>query len=1380
MLKKMFNKICVLIILLVFPITGSFGLVKNLDSSQQLTISDGLAHNGVTCILEDSRGYLWFGTYEGLNRYDGYEIKVFKNTLDKDILASNRVRSIAEDSKGNLWIGTDEGITLYNYSQEKFKNIYTNKLYNRGVRGPVVRCILINEQKGLVVCATEGDGVLVFDHNYSFLQQYLPTFNDSKSDVQFYDGISLDKSNYLFATSKGPVCLNLEKNKMIPVLETELALNNSITKIDENTVLLTLDLGIAFVEYHISNGDFVFELKGTYFKSEGFKTASIDKFRNLWLGTLNDGVIHIENVDRLKNNKSYKQSYFNAGKSILRCSCFAPSTKSGCWFGTFNDGIFNFDLDANPFGKFNIEMDYKFGLSSNLVTHFSQFDDHRVLVTATLGGIALFNVIEKKFEPLPFYLSEKDRHKVASVFVDSKKNIWMKMSNEDGLYRVRKGTKTVKKIINKSIPAGMGLRSFSEDNDGNIWIGATDNVYKICLTKDGTVKNVLRLNDHPFFKENKLSLIRCVYVDPVYNFIWLGADSDGLFRIESMGDGGLEDLKIQQYVNDKSNRLSISSNFVSSIIRLPNNEFWIGTEGGGICKVINSDKEPEFIAFSEKNGLSNNAVKNILYDDEYNLWITTNIGLNKFDTKDYRFRKFSEVDGLPFEDFWFASIKLSNGFMMQSGLDGFCYYNPADLPDKEELPILEFGDFKLDNNLVSPGDTIAGRVLLSKRLNEQKEIELNYDENVFSIELKSLHFSTPDNHFLRYQLLPINDEWVEVNSDQRNIYYSGLQAGEYELNVMASNSLKQWTEPRRLKIIINPPFWETTLAYIFYFSLLVLILYLVMFYVLRFQTLQHNLQIEKLEKDNVKEVNLAKLRFFSNISHEIKTPITLITGPVDLLLNRFQNNVDVKEKLELVKRQSKKISKLIDQVHDFQKSDANQLKVHYSTFGFQSFLNDLLSDFEFMANNSNKNLKVKSNCTNLFVNADNDKLEKILNNLLNNAFKFTESGDTIQVEYTCVDRNLIIKVSDTGRGIISDDLPFIFERFYQSTHKHGAYTGGSGIGLAFTKRLVEMHYGSIEAESELNEGTTFTVRLPIVEENVSDDIKIKEDEILSIERKHDQTVSVLNQTNLSEIKVGSDFSNSYVFLVEDNDDMRNFVSSSLSKFFKLKSFVNGRECLKAMEEEWPDIVISDVLMPELNGLELCRHIKSDIKTSHIPVILLTACATIEDQIQGIKEGADSYIRKPFDLQHLVARTEFLLQNRKQLRQRFQIDLPLSLEKNKDNGNDAIFLEKLYELMAENLDNQDLDLDGFAKDLFLNRTHFYQKVKAITNQTPFELLKSYRLKKASEFLVQDKLSVNEVYLMTGFKSRTHFSKLFKEKYNVTPGKFAVESSKKYSS
>jgi signal transduction histidine kinase/DNA-binding response OmpR family regulator len=857
----------------------------------------------------------------------------------------------------------------------------------------------------------------------------------------------------------------------------------------------------------------------------------------------------------------------------------------------------------------------------------------------------------------------------------------------------------------------------------------------------------------------------------------VGTNSDGLIRINVQNNQPLNNAVIDRFIHDKNNPQSITSNFVSAIVRLPGKDLWIGTERGGICKVLHSEGKPVFRAFTEKQGLSNNVVKNIIVENDTTLWITTNNGLNKFNTAVGKFTRFDKANGLPFEDFYYSSANLKNGDIMLTGLDGFCYFNPKNLPSGEMLPGLEFGQFKIFNKEIAVGDTLAGRVLLNKRLSDLTQVKLKYNENVFSIEVASLHFSTFSNHLVEYQLLPLNRQWVVMPHDQRFIYFSGLPPGDYTLRVRASNSFGNWTEPKVLQISIAPPFWKTIPAYIFYVLFIALIVYLVVFFILRYKTLQHNIQIEQLEKNTVKEVNDAKLRLFSNISHEIKTPLTLIAGPVDLLSENFKGNTLVKNNLDIVKRQTKKLARLIDQVHDFQKADANLLKMEYEQFCFDIFINELFADFEFMAIIENKTLLVSGETARVFVSADKDKLEKIFNNLITNAFKHTDKGDTIKIEYSHDNRDLVVKVIDSGHGISKEDLPHIFERFFQSRENNTSYFGGSGIGLAFSKQLVEMHYGYLDAESELNKGTTIVVSLPVVQMDFVENQEGIEEELLLAEKKANVNDKI-EKGEIASIQVDKDLLNASVFYAEDNSDLRKFVEGFLSGFFKVKSFSNGQECLDAIENEWPDIIISDLLMPVLNGFELCKRIKSDLKTSHIPVILLTASSAIDNQIQGLANGADAYITKPFNLEHLVKSVEATLRNRKQLRERFQIDIPLTLENAKENGNDHVFLEKLYQLMADNLDNHDLNLDDFAKVLYLNRTHFYQKVKALTNQTPFELLKLYRLKKAAEMLVQNKLNVNEVFLLTGFKSRTHFSKLFKDKYEVTPGKYVEEVSKKF--
>lgn len=383
------------------------------------------------------------------------------------------------------------------------------------------------------------------------------------------------------------------------------------------------------------------------------------------------------------------------------------------------------------------------------------------------------------------------------------------------------------------------------------------------------------------------------------------------------------------------------------------------------------------------------------------------------------------------------------------------------------------------------------------------------------------------------------------------------------------------------------------------------------------------------------------------------------------------------------------------------------------------------------------------------------------------------------IDYYQNDKGLVVAVKDNGKGIAADDLPHVFERFFQSQKMKKEYSGGSGIGLAFSKRLVEMHYGFVVAESTEGEGTTITIKLPIVVEGSEEDQYLAEERILESEKNFVSKKMQDDKAKLSEVAPNEDLKEASIFLVEDNTDMRLFVQETLSNFFTVKTFVNGKECLTALEEEWPDLIVSDVLMPEMNGFELTRAIKSDIKTSHFPVKLLTACAVIDDQIKGIREGADAYIMKPFDIEHLVTRISTLLSARTKLRERFEANLPLQLKKEDDSAKDVVFLEKLYQLMNENLGNLELDLNQFARELYLNRTHFYQKVKALTNQTPYELLKNYRLKKAVELLVNEKLPVNEVIDATGFKSRSHFIKSFKERYNTTPGKYAqgIEESMK---
>ncbi|WP_075603930.1 hybrid sensor histidine kinase/response regulator transcription factor [Saccharicrinis aurantiacus] len=1345
------------------------------EAIQHLSVDEGLTHHGVTCVLEDSKGYVWIGTYDGLHRYDGYGFEVTRNRLGDKIILSNRIRSLAEDKHGDIWIGTDEGLSIYDYSTGHIENVYSNSLFEQETTGPIIRKILITEES--ILCITELNGVLIFNHDYTLKNQYIPQIDISR-EIKLRDVIELDKNNYLISSTIGALLFDKKTGEFTHHLKELIYSSTSCIKINRNNMVISASRGLVFINYDLDNTDQPFGEMSSVLKDIEVSALGIDKFNNLWVGERNDGLCKITNVKGVIAGFKPEIVESDLGVESIRASTIHIGANDRCWFGSFNNGVYRFSINENPYYYHSSEEDDKYGITSNRILNVEPYDDNRVFVSAYFGGFGLFNTLTHLFEPLPFSLPEDQWVKESFVFVDSRGIVWISSSYPlHSLLRIKPGERKASLIKGNSFPKMKGIRSITEDHKGNLWIACINGLFRVVIGFNGEVEKVEDVNNNSLFIKDKLDLVRYVYADPLHDFVWVGTDTEGLLRIDKINSGLVEDLVITKYTKDQQNSNSISSNFVTSIVRIPNGELWIGTEQGGICKVINSEKHPSFISFSEKQGLSNEVVKSIVCDNDNNLWIATNRGLNLLNTKNMNIRRIRKRDGLPYDGFGYSTCMMDNGRIVTSSQNGFFYFNPKVVKESDDLPKFEFGNVQLFNSIVSPGDTIGDRVLLEKRIEEQRSIELEYDENIIGIELISLHLQNSENYFLQYRLPPFSDKWMKISSDERYLHFNGLPPGEYELEVMASNAKDEWTDIEKISILIHPPIWKTKWAIASYLIIVIIMIIGIIKTIISMQSLKHNLEIEQLEKTKTEEVSDVKFKFFSNISHEFKTPLTLISAPIDILLERFNKDTDVNNQLLLVKRQAGKMSQLVDQVHDFQKADKNLLKMNYSQFTFNGFISSVVNDFTYLASDNNKTLKLEKVTDIVFVLADRDKLEKIFNNLLNNAFKFTDSNDSININYHVKGNELEITVSDTGKGIDQVDLPFVFDRFYQSKKKHSAYTGGSGIGLAFSKRLVEMHYGSIKVSSELGIGTEFTIVLPIVVDGKNAQYDEKVQKIISEEENYRTGSAIKDVDELLNFKVDEDLNESIVFFVEDNDDMRNFVESVLSKYFKVKSFANGQACVNAMETEWPDLILSDVLMPQLNGFELCEKVKSDIKTSHIPVILLTACTTIEDQIEGLKMGADAYIKKPFNLLHLVTRAETLLLSRKKLRERYQVDYPLSNEK--QNSEDDAFLNKLYELMEASIDDQDLVMDQFAKELFLNRTHFYQKVKALTNQTPYDLLKSYRLKKGARLLAQERLPVGEVCLLIGFKSRTHFSKLFKETYNVTPGKYAAEQAKKLS-
>ncbi|KXX66854.1 two-component regulator propeller domain-containing protein [Flammeovirga sp. SJP92] len=1323
------------------------------------SMPQGLSHYGVTSLLEDHNGLLWVGTFDGLNSYDGFEFKTFRNVKN---LNSNRIRSLFQDEDHKIWIGTGHGLSNFDYSTQHFESVYLTQT-KKGVKtGPIIR--QVSKFKHYILCTTEKQGLLFFDPKTNKLKNNIAL----SESVIAYKALPLDNNNLLVATSRGLYKVNYPNRTKTLIEGTRIDKYLDIVKYDDHRYYCVANNGLVIMDYSkdsIQSKHILIHQK--------FQTIHIDASKNIWLGHKELGIYKTtkEELDNIGRRAILEKEIY----PIYRVSTMISNEKGNFWAGSFRKGLYHLPTKKYNFKYSNLKSNNQPGEWSNHVLNLQKWTDTNVLINVHFRGILNFNTQTNSIESLPPHIQDLDGKPNSSLILDNKGGQFLKKQGK--LTRIFYYTEALKKwvpLISKLTPefASIKMKGVALDKYGYHWMACSEGLYRLKLSKEGKIEDIQFMEVYKGFLSKEIKDVRCIYEDPKYNFIWVGTRHDGLIRINNNPKRDLNKMRKVQFVHNPENKYSISNNFVSSILRLENGELWVGTEEGGLCLVENSQLACVFKSFKEKDGLDNNIVKSILPDKQNRLWITTNKGLNAFDLKTRKFRNYTIGDGVPISPFEPSSAILRNDELIFSGGNGVLYFDPNQIHEEDEMPNLLLGDFRLFNTKVNVLDTLDDQVVLQKGLNETEKIELNYDQNVFSFEIISLHYSNKKGNLIRYRLLPQEEEWVTTASEVKWASFNGLPPGKYVFEVAVSNSKKEWSPSKKIEIVIHPPYWKTPLAYLIYIVLIALILIVVIRVILKMNKIEHDLQIEQMDKERIDELNKTRTRMFMNIAHEFRTPLTLISGPLQVLIKIFESNNDAYKHLSLIESQSKKMFQLVNQVQDFQKAEQSLLKLKITSFDFTALINEVKKGFDQMAEHTERKFEVIGEANQLFVLADRQKLEIVLNNLLNNAFKFTKTGDKITLTYGIEKDQLVFSVNDTGAGIKPKDLPYVFERYYQSEDVNTA-TVGSGIGLAFSKRIVELHYGSISVESKVKESTTFKVILP-VEVSLEDTFNEERlQEILTLETDDEKQRTLPKGIELPESLKDETLKELNVYYVEDNKDLRDFVHSSLSEYFNVTSFVNGRQCKEAVEEEWPDLIISDILMPELNGLELCKGIKADIRTSHIPVILLTSRSSVDDQVSGFESGADAYISKPFDLKHLIATAQMLLKNRRQLRERFRIDFPVEVEKKNNNKSERVFMEKLYALMEKHLDDEELDINIFIKELHLNRTHFYQKVKSITNYTPYELLKLYRLKKAAEMLVNEKLTVSEVYLRTGFKSRTHFSRMFKEHYGITPGKYGKE-------
>ncbi|MDF9796461.1 signal transduction histidine kinase/DNA-binding response OmpR family regulator/streptogramin lyase [Catalinimonas alkaloidigena] len=1066
-------------------------------------------------------------------------------------------------------------------------------------------------------------------------------------------------------------------------------------------------------------------------------------------------------------------------KNNVRC---LYKDKSGIiWIGTNGGGVDKLNPSKKDFLHFSKNLNSG-SLSYNKIR--SIFEDSRgnLWIGTEGGGVNYLAAAGQS----PDYNQFKHINTVSNVFAIAETDIEKEQSTiwfgSEGNNLSRLSRKGRSQILDIDFGKKLGIKNsvfaIHHDHTGSLWVGTYNGgLYRLDQDEAGDYR--LSHFRHRSGKQNSLAnnIIRSLEQDAQGN-LWIGT-ANGLSMIrENELDARQPDFINYRDVNSQTPGLS--HNYILSIHESKNGDLWIGTFGGGLNKLIkSSDGNVHFKVYREKDGLPNNVIKSILEDESGKLWIATNKGLSHFDPRQETFKNYDVSDGLQSNEFSeLASFKRKDGQMLFGGVNGFNAFYPDSITDNPYLPQLAITDFRIFNRSILPGDEMNGRVILDKTISKSTELNLKHAENNISFEFSALHFAAPTKNQFAYKLEGFDEDWTYTNSSRRFASYTNLKHGEYVLKVKAANNDGVWNiTPLTLKIRIAPPFWLSWWAYIIYAILFVTVILFIRKYTLIGIKEKHQLELEHLEKEKTEELHQMKMRFFTNISHEFRTPLTLILGPLEYLLkdNHSVSKEDQQRHYTLMQKNAKFLLRLVNQLMDFRKLDQGKMKLKLQKESVNTVLGEITEPFQFIAQRKNIDYSVNQAREEIEAWVDTDKVEKMLYNLLSNAFKFTPEGGKVEVklyrEEPSFKSNLgyyAIEVKDSGSGIPDDQVKHIFERFYQVHGREKAKHEGSGIGLSFVKSLVELHQGKISFHTQCGQGSCFKILLPLGKSAFHKSDFLHNDVEVQANLPVEAWIDIEDETRREESKHKKKLLT--LLIVDDHADIRRFVRQSFADEFNILEAENGLLGLEKARNSHPDIVVADVMMPEMNGIEMCQTLKSETATSHIPVILLTAKNTEDNEIQGLRNGADLYIAKPFNMEKLQITVANLVRGREELKKKFTREVLIQPSEVTVTPADETFLKSAISLVEENMEDPEFNVEQLVKELGMSRSKLHLKMKAVTGQSCSEFIRTIRLKRAVQLLEKSEMSVKEVMSYTGFSTASYFSKCFRKQFGVIPSEY----------
>lgn len=1336
-----------------------------------LNLKDGLSQLSVFDIYQDSKGFIWFATRNGLNKYDGTSMTVYKQTnYDRNSLSHNHITSLAEDQNGFLWIGTINGLNRLDLNTDQIVSYDNSSFrYYENLSDIWITDLLTDADNRLWVATNAG--LYLYNADYSCFECVFPK---EKTDRKYIESVIQDR--------KGNMVIG--------------------TMYDG---LYVCDPGMNVISHYQKD-----ETKSSLTDNHVY-TVFEDKQGVLWAGTKQSGLNAIDPLTHLVTQYTTQNS--NIGNDYIRCiNWYEDKLILGTW-----DGLCMLDQQTNVFSRFTNFDDQKGGLN-----HFSVYsafiDNANTLWVGTYsGGVSYSNPLNKRFR---FHDPKTGSDVFFGIFgamaCQGDHTLWIasegggllsldlrtnefknylldesrtKILNDNNIFKsvmvegdmvwcgTQKGTiyqfntQTHKFSLFYSFAKDISIYTIARSMDGTLWVGTTDNRGLSRFSKYNELLPPLLFGDSTLVS---VSSVRC-FMEVRENVFLVGTHMRGLYLIN------LNSGRFDHYSPSGEGAFKLYNEHVTSIAKDGYGQIWIGTYGGGFC--LFDEKNGIEAYYTVKDGLSDDNVCSIIGDDNRKLWISTGNGISCFDLQRKQFVNYTDRNEIGTNEFSIiGGIMVPSSAVYFSGNEGILSFRPDHLIQNMFIPPVVLTSLTVNNVNIKPND-VSG--VLIENVYDTPNIVLKPDQNNFSIGYASLNYIYPDQNRYAYMLEGYDNDW-NYAGNRKEAFYTNLKPGDYVFHVKASNNDNVWNnEGTSIAIHIKTPLWQTWYASLFYVLIVGTVLYTLYYYLSMKRKLERDLEEKQREQRCQEEFHQSKINMFTNFSHELRTPLMLIISPLEEILHRVDIGSNMKAALQMVYNNTQRLLLLVNQLLDLRKNQTGNLQLRVSNEDFYLFIQEIYIAFNQIADSKQVLFNLLSESTLLNAWFDRSLMEKVIFNLLSNAFKYTEAGDSVTIHlkvYTfeevrdsfdeeqimALDTQLsdyiYISVADTGKGISDLDKRFVFSPFYQGNVEQGEYTAGTGIGLSLVLSIVKLHKGVIWVQDNVPKGSVFNLLIPV-------DPSVYTDDQLILEKvPHIQVRDVSSDIRTKGIALNQRY---LILLAEDNKDVRDYVRQRLEPYFDVLEAENGVRAFEIITESLPDLVISDVMMPEMDGLQLCSLIKQDIRTGHIPVIIITAKSMVMHIKEGFQCGADDYIVKPFNMDVLLYRICNILASRERLKELYGKKFSLASLGIETSSADDRFMQRFFGIIEENIKNPDLNVDLLCKEIGMGRSSFYRKLKAITDVSPVDLIRNKRLEIAAQMLLETNMSISEISLEVGFNSNAYFATCFKGIYGVSPTEYVQQ-------